>query len=290
MRRLAVSCPKRRCSTWLDVFRSFNTSDHSYEYDFEAKYSRRSRAKRAALLYEDDAIIAVDKPAGIPTQGGRGVSVSMDSMFPGYKLVHRLDKNVSGVLVMAKTSPAAKKLGEYFSDAFCEDSATGTRGGTKVYWAMVCANAPIETNSVIKIPLKGKKALTKASLLEEHGTLAWMELQPETGRMHQLRIHCAEGLGAAILGDSKYGKTRDVIQKEVLGRVREKLSMMVHENHRVTVSQRQFWPPVFLHCRELRVPFIDAKAVDRNRFVKLTSPPPIHFRALWDLYGFHSHM
>lgn len=235
-------------------------------------FSSRSKKKRLDVLYEDDVMVAMNKPAGIPTQGGKGVGMSVDAMYSDYKLVHRLDKDVSGVLVMAKTVAAAKELGYYFQrDALVK----------KVYWAMVCGAGV--RDGVIRVPVRGKTAVTKVEMIERKDDckLAWMALMPETGRMHQLRIHCADGLGAAILGDAKYGRTRDAPQKDILARVRENLSK--EEIPRAVKS----WPPIFLHCRELRLPHLDTPRVRKdNLFVKIIAPVPDHFTILWNTYGF----
>lgn len=249
--------------------RLFRESRPILDHPCSSFFSSRTKKKRLDVLYEDDVMVAVNKPAGIPTQGGKGVGMSVDAMYSDYKLVHRLDKDVSGVLVMAKTAGAAKELGYYFQ----QDALVN-----KVYWAMVCGVGGHDVG-VIRVPIRGKTAVTKVAMIERKDdcTLAWMALMPETGRMHQLRIHCADGLGAAILGDAKYGRTRDAPQKDILARVREKLSSRAVKS----------WPPIFLHCRELRLPHLDTPRVKKdNLFVKITAPVPDHFTILWNTYGF----
>lgn len=260
--------------------RLFRESRPTLDHLCSSFFSSRTKKKRLDVLYEDDVMVAMNKPAGVPTQGGKGVGMSVDAMYSDYKLVHRLDKDVSGVLVMAKTAAAAKELGYYFQrDALVN----------KVYWAMVCGSTDSRVgghHGVIRIPVRGKTAVTKVDMIERKDdyNLAWMALMPETGRMHQLRIHCADGLGAAILGDAKYGRTRDAPQKDILARVREKLSK--EETPRAVKS----WPPIFLHCRELRLPHLDTPpAIKKDKlFVKIVAPVPDHFTILWNTYGFNT--
>lgn len=290
--RLLLGGRPTTCSLPLDLTASpalpctaSSSSSSSYSTGgvfLNSNHSVRSR-RRLHVLYEDGAMVAVNKPAGVPTQGGTGIdaSRSVDALLPEYKLVHRLDKDVSGVLVMAKTRRAAKELGFFFQ---------GQEGvNSKVYWAMVCSHGALHTHrhkDSIRLPIKGKDAVTRFEVLEQKlfapmGNLAWVALKPETGRMHQLRIHCAHGIGGGILGDAKYGKTRDLPQKDVLRCLKEN---GMHEQ-----------VPVFLHSRELRLPYIDDDDGDgrqrsfikrRQRFVKVLAPPPDHFTLLWDLYGF----
>jgi len=240
--------------------------------------------KRFEVLYEDEAMVAIHKPAGIPTQGGKGVDakMSIDAIFSEYKLVHRLDKDVSGALVMAKTAYAAKELGGLFQSS----NSNTSHMVEKVYWAMVCGTPG---DGIVDLPLKGKRAVTRVEVLQERAvdafsSLAWLRLIPETGRMHQLRIHCADSLGAAILGDTKYGRMRDSPQKDILAQVKERL---MQEHHTV-----RSWPRIFLHCREIRLPFLKEQKRHgtmkrrNDMFVKIVAPVPDHFTILGDMYGF----
>lgn len=169
------------------------------------------------ILFEDSDLFVINKPAGIAVQGGTGQSKSLDALFEAFyedcnpRLVHRLDRDTSGVLVFAKTLSMAQWLTKAFRE----------RRVQKIYWALVCG-VPQKKEGLISLPLskkptllgekvcvdkeEGVSALTAYRVIEELGQqIAWVELIPKTGRMHQLRVHCAEGLKMPILGDGKYG-------------------------------------------------------------------------------------
>lgn len=172
---------------------------------------------KGLILYEDGDILVLNKPAGIAVQSGTKQKRSLDAMLLQYdetytpRLVHRLDKDTSGVWVVAKTLPMARWL----TNAFKE------RTVQKTYWALVYG-VPREKKGIISLSLakkpdlKGEKvrvdlhsglnATTAYRVIEvSEGRASWLELTPLTGRMHQLRVHCAEGLKTPILGDGKYG-------------------------------------------------------------------------------------
>jgi 23S rRNA pseudouridine955/2504/2580 synthase len=171
-----------------------------------------------AVLYKDADVIVINKPAGLAVQGGTKIAKSVDSMLDALKyeakerpkLVHRLDRDTSGVLVLARSAKSAAKLMQFFSGKKAE----------KIYWALI-KGAPEIAQGKIDLPLakqeegnvekvmidedNGKSAVTMYTILERLGrSLAWVELMPVTGRMHQLRVHMA-AIGHPIIGDGKYG-------------------------------------------------------------------------------------
>lgn len=172
---------------------------------------------KGLILFEDADIVVLNKPGGIAVQSGTKQTKSLDALMATYyedckpRLVHRLDRDTSGVLVMAKTLPMARWLTQAFKE----------RTVQKIYWALVCG-IPKKKEGVISLALskkpdpigekvrvdqeEGVRATTYYRILETLGNrIAWLELAPKTGRTHQLRVHCAEGLGTPILGDGKYG-------------------------------------------------------------------------------------
>ncbi|MBP9692797.1 MAG: RluA family pseudouridine synthase [Alphaproteobacteria bacterium] len=172
---------------------------------------------KSLILYEDADIVVLNKPAGIAVQGGTKQAKSLDALMATYfedckpRLVHRLDLDTSGVLVMAKTLPMARWITQAFKE----------RSVQKIYWALV-SGVPKKKEGVISLALSkkpdpigekvrvdqedGLRATTYYRILESLGNkVAWLELAPKTGRTHQLRVHCAEGLNTPILGDGKYG-------------------------------------------------------------------------------------
>lgn len=164
--------------------------------------------KNIEILYEDDYIIVVNKPAGLAVQGGKGVKTSLDTLLaalrdPAPLLVHRLDKDTSGALMAAK----GRENAAYFS------SLLGSPKITKQYIA-VCAGRPKNEQGVItdKLLIQGNlkssetryKTLKTSVFTEENIEYSVLELELGTGRMHQIRRHLAMN-GSPILGDDKYG-------------------------------------------------------------------------------------
>jgi 23S rRNA pseudouridine955/2504/2580 synthase len=185
-----------------------------------------SAAIQRMAIYEDDFILALNKPAGLAVQGGEKTSRHVDGMLASLegdgerpRLVHRLDRDTSGLLILAKSRAAAAKLAAAFQG----------RDVDKTYWALV-AGSPRPQAGVIDLPLAkrksaaergervdiddkddAKRAITDYQLVEEAGTVSFLALRPLTGRTHQLRVHCA-AIGAPIVGDGKYGGEKSRIE------------------------------------------------------------------------------
>ncbi len=171
------------------------------------------------IIHEDRFILVVNKPAGLASQGGSGIARSLDEIMKaigekkGYKthLVHRLDKDTSGLIIMAKTPAMATKLTEGFK----------RHDIRKIYLALIKGH-PRPHEGEIDLPLrksgaqgqqkvhvdyeKGQKAISQYQVLEHCGQeFSLCALSPLTGRTHQLRVHMAEALNCPIIGDKKYG-------------------------------------------------------------------------------------
>ncbi|MDR2760110.1 MAG: RluA family pseudouridine synthase, partial [Spirochaetaceae bacterium] len=162
--------------------------------------------KNISLLFENDECIILNKPAGLPVQGGEKVEASVDRILstersPRPLLVHRLDKDTSGLILVAKNREAAAR----FSALFSQERTN--QGITKLYLA-VCAGRPNPPAGIIREELSGKrgmkKAVTSYRLLNGGERFSFLELELGTGRTHQLRRHLSR-LGNPILGDDKYG-------------------------------------------------------------------------------------
>ncbi len=172
------------------------------------------------VLYEDEEVLALNKPSGLAVQGGTKTVKHVDRLLSAWgegvdrpRLVHRLDRDTSGVLLLGKTPAAAARLSGSFAK----------RRAKKVYWAIVAGN-PKPGEGVIEMPLikkgVGDRELVVPADPKEFGAepaeteyvtvaraahrVAWMALQPYTGRTHQLRAHM-KAIGHPILGDPKYG-------------------------------------------------------------------------------------
>ncbi|GAB4123056.1 MAG: RluA family pseudouridine synthase [Rhodothalassiaceae bacterium] len=221
---------------------------------------------RAMVLYEDEDVIALDKPPGLATQGGPGIARHVDGLLEALrarggerpKLVHRLDKDTSGLLLVARTARAAAHLAAAFK-------ARETR---KIYWALVMG-VPALRNGKIVAPMEklpdpkgermivtdsGKPARTLYATIAHAGRrAAWLALRPLTGRTHQLRLHCAH-MGHPIVGDGKYGGSDAMLGGSV--------SRKLH-----------------LHARRLVIPHPDGR-----RLLDLTAPLPEHMRASWAMF------
>ena len=231
-------------------------------------------ALRAAVLFEDDWVVALNKPAGLAVQGGTGQTRYLDAMLGALneegqapRLVHRLDRDTSGVLLLAKSALSARRLGASFKG----------RDTKKIYWALVVGTPETPRGRIdlalTKKPGKGgekmgaveakdgKSAQTLYRAIDtwrqpKRGgkSLTWLVLMPLTGRTHQLRAHCA-AMGTPIAGDGKYGG-RDAFVEGVAKQL-------------------------MLHARELTLPH-----PDDGTTLRVTATLPPHMEAAWQALGF----
>ena len=230
------------------------------------------------VLYRDDHLIAINKPHGLPVQGGPGITHHLDALLDALRfgapdrprLVHRLDRDTSGVLLLARTPGTAARLAALFRG----------RDIDKTYWA-VTARRPIPPEGRIDLPLKrlagargertaiaepgdkdAARAVTDYRTVDHAGQkLAWLELHPRTGRTHQLRVHCV-AIGAPILGDVKYARPD---QNGAFAATVEGLSDDLH-----------------LHARTLALPH----PAGGSLLVEADLPP--HMAATFRTLGFHA--
>lgn len=177
---------------------------------------------RSLVLYEDEHVIALNKPYDLAVQGGTKTKRHIDGMLEAFKnkegvvprLVHRLDKETSGVLLLARSAKCARELGFAFKK----------KAVRKIYWAVV-SPTPETYEGTIKAPIvksggdyekmviddeDGKFAVTEYTIVEHAGrAAAFVAFWPRTGRTHQIRVHAAEVLKTTILGDRKYRAEKD---------------------------------------------------------------------------------
>lgn len=177
---------------------------------------------RSLVLYEDEHVIAIDKPSGLAVQGGTNTRRHIDGLLEVFKdkkgvvprLVHRLDKETSGVMVLARSAECARVLGKMLKEKRVK----------KIYWAIVTPT-PETLEGTITAPIlksggnyekmiiddeEGKNAITEYSVLENASrAAAFVSFWPRTGRTHQIRVHASQVLGSAILGDGKYRAVKD---------------------------------------------------------------------------------
>jgi 23S rRNA pseudouridine955/2504/2580 synthase len=240
---------------------------------------------RSRVIYRDSLVLALDKPPGLAVQGGSGGIRHLGQFLEVLKfersqlprLVHRLDRDTSGVLVLARTAPAAAALSRAFHG----------RTAQKLYWAAV-AGKPVPTRGTIRtglvkapgprgekmlcIPIDAvertpdaRRAVSDYAVIESAGTRAsWVALRPVTGRTHQLRAHMAE-IGHPIVGDGKYGTNRQTNEGDGWGaQLGGEISRKLH-----------------LHAARLDIP----DPGKPGRILRLEAPLPDHMRRTWELFG-----
>jgi 23S rRNA pseudouridine955/2504/2580 synthase len=227
---------------------------------------------RSITLYEDDDVLVFNKPMGLAVQGGSGTTRHIDGMLDVLRdahgqrprLVHRLDKDTAGCLLVAKTRFAASALAKTFR----------SRSARKVYWALVAGVPKVpqgrvstylvkqerEDESFMRVARHGEKgashAVTYYAVVETAGPLlAWLSLKPVTGRTHQLRAHTAH-IGHPIVGDPKYFSIENW---QLPGGMQNKLHLL---------------------ARRIVVPHPHGGIIDA------TAPLPPHMQQSWNLLGF----
>ena len=241
----------------------------------DAPQAQKDRAYlKSIMLYEDDDVIVFNKPMGLSVQGGSGTTRHLDGMLGALRglspdaqrprLVHRLDKDTAGCLLVAKTRFAAAALAKTFR----------TRSARKLYWALVVgvpkpkqgristylAKQEVEEDSFMRIAKHGEKdavhAVTYYAVVETAAQkLAWVSLKPVTGRTHQLRAHMAHN-GNPIIGDPKYF---NIENWELPGGMQNKLHLL---------------------ARRIVVPH------PRGGTIDVSAPLPPHMEQSWNLLGF----
>ena len=230
---------------------------------------------RGLVIYEDSSVIVLNKPSGIPTQGGSGVTRHIDGLLAALqdnrrqrpRLVHRLDRDTSGVLVVARTVPAAAAL----------SLSLRQRDARKTYWALT-KGVPAPRRGTIRMALEkrpgfgprgsdermiaapepgdaAKPAVTHYAVIDAAADkYAWVALRPITGRTHQLRAHLAY-IGTPIIGDMKYGGAAAAGQGEIENRLH-------------------------LHARSIDIPHPDGGRL------AISAPLSPHMQHAWKLFGF----
>lgn len=243
---------------------------------------------RDSVLYRDDHIIVINKPPGLPTQGGSKQTRHVDGLSEALRgdyddkprLVHRLDKDTSGVLLLARSRPVAASL----------TAAMRHKQTRKIYWALV-AGVPTPYLGEIKFGLvkapgrgsagEGEKMIALhpreidstpgakrahtlyATLYRVAGRASWVAMEPLTGRTHQLRAHMAE-IGHPIIGDGKYGGSGQENQGDGWG---AQLGGIISKK-------------LHLHARTLRF----EHPITRKE-ISVTAPLPDHMAQSWDTLG-----
>ena len=177
-------------------------------------------------LFDDGHILVLNKPYGLPVQGGPNITRHIDGMLASLRnlkgvaprLIHRLDRDTSGVLVCGRSLSVTSALGDLFAG----------RDIKKIYWAVVSPAPQLDKGEIKGALIKGEGARKEAMIVDEEkgkdshtsyrvvarslkGDAAFVAFWPRTGRMHQIRVHTADILGCPIIGDEKYGGLNDIV-------------------------------------------------------------------------------
>jgi len=217
---------------------------------------------QACVLHRDEDLLVLDKPAGLAVHPGRTTPDSLEAHLHLLRferrdaplVTHRLDRDTSGCLALARHRAALRRLNQLFAAA-----AT-----SKVYWALVRGPVSGSAGSIDRplakissaaagwrmvVAPEGQKAITDWTVLGQAGGLTWLELKPRTGRTHQLRVHCA-AMGWPLVGDPRYGDTGPEA-------------------------------PLHLHARSLTLPYAETEPA-----ITAVAPPPPHMLAALRACGY----
>lgn len=216
---------------------------------------------QARVLHRDGLILVIDKPAGLAVHAGPSGGPNLEECFDALRfglprppsLAHRLDADTSGVLVLGRHPKALSKLGRLFSG----------RDTEKTYWAVVEGEPPTDTGVFdhkllkvntragwsVKVSDKGQESVTRYKVMGRAPGMTWLEMKPETGRTHQIRVHCAAAV-CPVIADRLYGSARPDTQ-------------------------------LHLHSRGIVLPLSKNKPP-----VVVTAPPPPHMLAALRACGF----
>lgn len=259
-----------------------------------------AKALTRGIVYQDDDMVVIDKPYGVPVHGGPGVKTSLSDVLPvlakmlfglradPLRLCHRLDKETTGVMVLARSEEAANYIHKLFK----------TRQVQKTYWTL-SVGVPVPSEGILEIPIleqeiKGQQphykmtlapnyrvsssdgttvktrlkpgaqaAVTHYRVLDSLGSSALVELQPITGIKHQIRVHMAYGLECPILGDHKYSHWEKLAPQKLSEGTLKKLGL---EQAKVR------YLPLHLHARQLCLPGLQG-----NKDITLVCKPPRFF-------------
>jgi tRNA pseudouridine32 synthase/23S rRNA pseudouridine746 synthase len=221
---------------------------------------------KECILYQDDSIIVINKPANMPVHSGSGGGENLEQYLPQLCfgntvapiLAHRLDRDTSGCLILGRHKEALRRVGKLFMAGRV----------TKIYWAVVEGGKFEKQEGRIDIPLRkqsplkhhwwmeahpdGQPSITDYKVIGQAENFTFLELYPRTGRTHQLRVHC-KAIGSPIIGDKVYGN----------------------------VSTDR--PIMHLHARAITIPFYH-----NNSPIEVIAPPPMHMLELLQHCGYNN--
>ncbi|CAD6219960.1 unnamed protein product [Miscanthus lutarioriparius] len=285
---------------------------------------------RSLEIYKDRAIIVLNKPPGMPVQGGVGIKNSIDILAPMFedgsseapRLVHRLDRDCSGVLVLGRTQLSTSIMHAIFREKTADALGDGTQQVLQRKYVALVIGRPRHPKGLLSAPLAkvvlqdgrserltvcaGPNTASVQDALTEYRVIescpqgyTWLELFPRTGRKHQLRVHCAEVLGTPIIGDYKYGRQAhqnwmplpmpQTIDEEMLKKRKLPFGLALGGG---SLAEQQ--PQLHLHCKHMILPDISAAMQqlqssdpdhDFSDLEKLSfvAPMPLHMRLSWKI-------